>query len=187
MQCIWLFGTMWGETPVQGLENDLGSESLLFCPRPKVGERKATQRDVFITIQWLWPGNTETPPLFSSTQKPCPWRSHLQFPWTPILATLAATASTTSPSILAPHSLMWSLSSQLPEPYLFTPCGIHHFLSCMNYVCTWPICILLTSLKHRHLSIFSPLLPPNPQCLKQWLPEGQQVVTSRLLLGEPSS
>lgn len=65
-------------------------------------------------------------------------------------------------SILAPHSLMWSLSSQLPEPYLFTPCGIHHFLSCINYVCTWPICILLTFLKHRHLSTFSPLLPPTP-------------------------
>lgn len=58
---------------------------------------------------------------------------------------------------------MWSLSSQLPEPYLFTPCGIHHFLSCINYACAWPIYILLTFLKHKDtLALFHLCHPPPP-------------------------
>lgn len=92
------------------------------------------------------------------------WHSHLKFPWTQILTMpRSPLPSTTSPSLQLPHRLMWSLSSQLPEPYLFTPCGIHHFLSCINYACAWPIYILLTFLKHKDiLALFHLCHPPPP-------------------------
>lgn len=129
----------WGQTIVQGVENDLGL-SLCFWPRPKVGERKAKEHNSVCQLQHNGlPRKYEEDTsifLFSSPQKPCLWKSYLEFPWTQILTLPYRRMQVPlHQTFQLPHSLMWSLSSQLPEPYLFNPTGIHPFLSDINYVC----------------------------------------------------
>ena len=140
----------WGQTTVQGVENDFGSSTCSSDPDLSWGggkQRNTTWR-VKDNIMGSGPGNTNTTPLFSSTPEVLPLallpqitlNSNPNHPLQP-------TAGTTSPSLPAFHSLTWSLSSQLPEPYLFTPGGILHFLSSINKSCTGPI--LLTFLRQR--------------------------------------
>lgn len=132
-------------------------------------------------------GNTETAPLFSSTQKPCPWHSHLKFPWTRILSTFVAhckyhftkhSSSCTAWCDLSLLNFQNPISSPLVAFITFYPALIMYAHD-PSVSCWLSLSIDISALFH--------LLPPHTQCLKQWLPEGQQVFTTRNLLGEPSS